>query len=176
MPAGTAPVDGPACLTPEQAVRWAATMLRPGVALVVGISIPAGSCAATEIAVLDTNGRVRAHDWLGEGSCRALHTVVQAAGSRHLLAYNAANVRDWVVVDALRAGVGLGRLADPRRWGCIMRARSVALGTPDRLYPLGTTRGAVAAAGQALTLVQDIAQRRTVRGWAGTDVGRAVPG
>jgi hypothetical protein len=57
-----------------------------------------------------------------------------------------------------------------------MRARSMALGTPDRLYPLGTTRGAVAAAGQALTLVQDIAQRRAIGGSAGTDVGRAAPG
>ncbi|ACV81372.1 hypothetical protein [Nakamurella multipartita] len=176
MPTGTAPVDGPACLTPEQAVQWATTMLRPGVALVIGISIPTGSAAATEIAVLDTDGRVRAHDWLGEGSSRALHTMVQAVGSRHLLAYNAANVRDWVVVDALRAGVRVGPLADPRRWGCIMRARSMALGTPDRLYPLGTTRGAVAAAGQALTLVQDIAQRRAIGGSAGTDVGRAAPG
>ena len=124
MPTGTAPVDGPACLTPEQAVQWATTMLRPGVALVIGISIPTGSAAATEIAVLDTDGRVRAHDWLGEGSSRALHTMVQAVGSRHLLAYNAANVRDWVVVDAQRAGVRVGPLADPRRWGCIMRARS----------------------------------------------------
>ena len=51
MPTGTAPVDGPACLTPEQAVQWATTMLRPGVALVIGISIPTGSAAATEIAV-----------------------------------------------------------------------------------------------------------------------------
>lgn len=157
-------------------MQWATDMLQPGVAVVVGIAIPAGSTAATEVAVLDTAGRVHAHDSVDSTRSWALAVLAQASTTRFLLAYNAPNVRDWLLFEADRGGFGIGRLADPGRWGCIMRARSVALGTPDRLYPLGTARGAVAAAGRALTIVDDIARQRCVATRVGADVRRDVPG
>ncbi len=146
--------------TPGQAVEWARAMLRPGVAVVVGIAIPAGSTVATDIAVVDTDGCLRVHGRADDAAQRALADLMQASASRVLLAYNAPNVREWVTFDAVRGGVGRGWLADPGRWGCIMRARSAAFGRPDQLYPLGTAHGAVAAAGRALAVVEDIARRR----------------
>ncbi len=146
--------------TPGQAVEWARSMLRPGVAVVVGIAIPAGSTVATDIAVVDTDGCLRVHGRADDAGRRALADLMKASASRVLLAYNAPNVREWVTFDAVHCGVGGRQLADPGRWGCIMRARSAAFGRPDQLYPLGTAHGAVAAAGRALAVVEDIARRR----------------
>jgi hypothetical protein len=148
--------------TPGEAVEWARAVLQPGVAVVVGIAIPAGSTAASDVAVLDTDGRLRVHDLVDGPGGWALTVLGSVSRSRILLAYNAANVREWLMFDAVRGGLGIGDLADPEHWNCVMRARSAAVGRPDRLYPLGTVRGAVDVAGQALMVIEDIARHRYV--------------
>lgn len=146
--------------TPDEAVGWARAVLAPGAALVVGIAIPPGSTTANDLAVLDTDGRLRAHDLVDSAGGWALTALGYASASRFLLAYNAANVREWLMFDAARAGFALGELAVPEHWSCVMRARSAAIGRPDRLYPLGSVQGAVAVAGRALTVIEDIARGR----------------
>lgn len=141
---------------------WARSVLTPGAAVVVGIAIPPGVTTAIDLAVLDTDGRLRANDRIDSPGGWALTTLGFAAASRFLLAYNAANVREWLMFNALRAGFPLGELASPAHWSCVMRARSAAIGRPDRLYPLGTASGAVAAAQLALTVIEDIARGRYV--------------
>lgn len=148
--------------SPGDAVDWARVVLRPGVAVVVGIAIPAGTAIANEVAVLDTDGRLRAHDLVDGSDGWALGALRSVAARRVLLAYNAANVRQWLVFDAVRGGLRIGDLAEPGHWGCVMRARSAAVGRPDRLYPLGVAQGAAAVAGRALSVVEDIAHRRYV--------------
>lgn len=137
-------------------------MLVPGAAVVVGIAIPPGSTTASDLAVLDTDGRLRAHDLVDRAGGWALTALGYASASRFLLAYNAANVREWLMFDALRAGFQLGELALPTHWSCVMLARSAAVGRPDRPYPLGRARGAVAVAGRALSVIEDIARGRYV--------------
>ena len=44
-----------------------------------------------------------------------------------------------------------------RTWGCIMRARSAWVGTPEHFYPLGAGHRAVGDAIAALTVLQTIA-------------------
>ena len=146
--------------TPEEAVGWARAVLAPGAAVVVGIGIPTGATTASDLAVLDTDGRLRAHDLVDSADGWALTALDYATASRFLLAYNAANVREWLMLDAARAGFALGELAAPEHWSCVMRARSAAIGRPDRLYPLGVARGAVAVAGLALRVIEDIARGR----------------
>ncbi len=141
---------------------WARSVLTPGAAVVVGIAIPAGVTTAIDLAVLDTDGRLRANDRIDSPGGWALTTLGFAAASQFLLAYNAANVREWLTFHARRAGFPLGELASPAHWSCVMRARSAAIGRPDRLYPLGTASGAVAAARLALTVIEDIAHGRYV--------------
>lgn len=135
-------------------------MLSPETAVVVGIAIPPGSTTATDLAVMDTDGRLRAHDLVEGAGGWALTALGYASASRFLLAYNAANVREWLILDALRAGFRLGELASPAHWSCVMVARSAAIGRPDRLYPLGTAQGAVAVARLALSVIEDIARGR----------------
>lgn len=146
--------------TPEEAVSWGRSVLVTGAAVVVGIGIPPGATAANDLAVLDTDGHLRAHDLLDGNGGWAFTALGYAVASRFLLAYNAANVREWLKFDAVRAGVQLGELASPRHWSCVMHARSAAAGRPDRLYPLGAAQGAVAVAGMALTVIEDIARGR----------------
>lgn len=148
--------------SPGEAVGWARAVLAPGAAVVVGIAIPPGSTQASDLAVLDTDGRLRAHDLVDRAGGWALNALGFASASRFLLAYNAANVREWLLFGATRAGFQLGNVAAPENWSCVMRARSAAIGRPDRLYPLGTAQGAVAVAGLALTVIEDIARGRYV--------------
>lgn len=158
--------------TPGEAVTWARTVLRPGTAVVVGIAIPAGASCATEVAVLETNGRLRVHDRVDRAGGRALAALRSTAMSRLLLSYNAANVREWLVHDALVGGAGIGDLADPRHWSCIMRARSAAAGRPDRASPLGIAPDAVAAARMSLGVIEEIAGGRAGM-W--TELCRSAP-
>lgn len=146
--------------TPEEAVRWGRAVLTPGVAVVVGIAIPPGSTSANDLAVLDTDGRLQAHDLLDGDGGWALTALGYASANRFLLAYNAANVREWLMFDAVRAGFQLGELASPAHWSCVMHARSAAIGRPDRPYPLGAAQGAVAVAGLVLTVIEEIARGR----------------
>lgn len=147
--------------TPGDAVSWARSVLRPGLAVVVGIAIPIGGTCATEVAVLETNGRLRIHDRVDRAGGWAFAALRSTAASRLLLSYNAANVREWLTHDALVGGAGIGDLADPRRWSCIMQARAAAAGRPDRAYPLGIAPDAVAAARLSLGVIEDIAGGRS---------------
>ncbi|WP_420122114.1 hypothetical protein [Nakamurella sp.] len=126
----------------------------------VGLAIPAGGTCATEVAVLETNGRLRVHDRVDRAGGWAFASLRSMAASRLLLSYNAANVREWLMHDALVGGAGIGDLADPRHWSCIMRARSAAAGRPDRAYPLGIAPDAIAAARLSLRVIEDIAGGR----------------
>lgn len=149
--------------TPGEAIAWARAVLRPGLAVVVGIAIPAGgstaanSNAVLDIAVLDTDGRLRTQHRIDRAAGWAFAALRSVASSRLLLAYNAANVREWLAHDAIRVGIGIGDVADPRHWDCIMRARSAAAGRPDRAYPLGIATDAVSAARLSLRVIKDIA-------------------
>lgn len=148
--------------TPGEAVAWARAALRPGVAVVVGIGIPAGGTTANEVAVVETSGRLRVHDRVDRAGGWAFAALRSMAASRTLLSYNAANVREWLAHDALVGGAAIGDLADPRHWSCIMRARSAAAGRPDRAYPLGIAADAVSAARLSLRVIEDIAGGRGV--------------
>ena len=150
--------------TPGEAVDWARAVLRPGLAVVVGIAIQAGGTCANEVAVLETNGRLRVHDRVDRAGGWAFAVLRSMAASRLLLSYNAANVREWLAHDALVGGAGIGDLTDPRHWSCIMRARSAAAGRPDRAYPLGIAPDAVAVARLSLRVIEDLAGGRAAMG------------
>ena len=61
--------------SPGEAVGWARAVLAPGAAVVVGIAIPPGSTQASDLAVLDTDGRLRAHDLVDRAGGWALNAL-----------------------------------------------------------------------------------------------------
>ena len=83
--------------------------------------------------------------------------VLRVTASRRVLAYNAAFDRACLLADSQRHGRDPEHLDDPDTWGCIMRARSAWVGTPDHFYPLGAAHRAVGDAIAALTVLQTIA-------------------
>ena len=74
--------------SPGEAVGWARAVLAPGAAVVVGIAIPPGSTQASDLAVLDTDGRLRAHDLVD----RARITQLQFSGAATFPSWNPARV------------------------------------------------------------------------------------
>ena len=138
-------------------------MLRPGTALILGIATRPGAAEPdTDLAAMDTTEDVLVHGTIGDGAGgdRVLRDLIRRSSTRLLLAYNADSVREWLLVQAGRRDIDPAHLEDPDRWGCIMRARSAALGTPDHLYPLGVAHDAIAAAWAALDLIGEIAEQR----------------
>ena len=143
---------------PGQATTWAQDMLRPGIAVIVAIAHrPTGG---EEVAVIDMAEQELAHGSLITAGERTLRELIHLTAPRILLAYNADCVRDRLLTEASRRDIDPQHLEDPDRWGCVMRARSAARGTPDHLYPLGATHDAIAAAWTVLDLVREIAEQR----------------
>lgn len=132
-------------------------MLRPGIAVIVTIARRPDGIA--DVAVIDPNEQNLVHGPLTTGT-RTLGELIHLTTNRILLAHNADSVRDRLLVEAGRRDLDPQHLEDPDRWGCVMHARSAALGTPDHLYPLGVVHDAIAAAWTVLDLVREIAEQR----------------
>lgn len=143
---------------PGQATTWAQDMLRPGIAVIVTIARrPDG---IDDVAVIDQHEQNLVHGPLTAIGSRTLRELIHLTADRILLAYNADGVRARLLVEAARRDIDPQHLEDPDRWGCVMHARSAALGTPDHLYPLGAVHDAIAAAWTVLDLVREIAEQR----------------
>lgn len=142
---------------PGQATIWAQDMLRPGIAVIVAITHRGDG---DELAVIDMSEQELVHGPLGPTRDRTLRELIHLGPDRILLAYNADRAREQLLTEAGRRDVDPLHLEDPDRWGCIMHARSAALGQPDHLYPLGPGHDAIAAAWAALKLLREIAEQR----------------
>lgn len=143
---------------PGQATTWAQDMLRPGIAVIVTIARrPDG---VDDVAVIEPDEQNLVHGPLTTTGTRTLGELIHLTANRILLAYNADSVRDRLLVEAARRHLDPQHLEDLDRWGCVMHARSAALGTPDHLYPLGVVHDAIAAAWTVLDLVREIAEQR----------------
>jgi len=135
-------------------------VLRPGAGAILGVAAhPGRTHQSTDVVAIDTTDAVLVHGAIGAGD-QVLRCLVQLSSTRLLLAYNADGVRQWLLAEAGRRDIDPGHLEDLDRWGCIMRARSAALGTPDHLYPLGIAHDPIAAARSALCMVREIAEQR----------------
>ena len=77
---------------------------------------------------------------------------------RRVLAYNAPFDYECIRSNAQRHDADSEHLDDPDTWGCIMRARSAWVGSPDHFYPLGAAHRAVGDAVAALAVLQAIAE------------------
>jgi DNA polymerase-3 subunit epsilon len=173
--------DAPAWLRrSDQAVRWARTMLQRDHAVVIDCEttdLPGGVC---EVAVVDTCGRILLNSLVNpkqpiSPAANKVHNItdqmvagaptfpdvfaeiLRVTASRRVLAYNAAFDRACLLADSQRHGRDPEHLDDPDTWGCIMRARSAWVGTPDHFYPLGAAHRAVGDAIAALTVLKTIA-------------------
>jgi len=164
----------------DQAVAWARTMLSPHRAVVIDCETTDLPGALTEVAVVDTMGRIllntlvnpgrpisadatRVHHITDQmvagapGFTQVLGDILRVTAGRRVLAYNATFDYECLQSDAHRHDRTCEHLDDPDTWGCIMRARSAWLGTPDHFYPLGAAHRAVGDAMAALTVLQAIA-------------------
>ena len=97
-----------------------------------------------EVAVVDSEGR--------------MSDVLRVTGGGRVLASNAPFDYECLRSDAQRQSRNSQRLDDPDTWGCIMRARSARVGSPDHFYPLGAAHRAVGDAVAALAVLQAIAE------------------
>jgi DNA polymerase-3 subunit epsilon len=164
----------------DQAVTWARTMLSPGCAVVIDCETTDLPGALCEVAVVDTRGQIllstlinpcrpiaadatRVHnitDKMVAGANRfpaALSEVLRVVAGRKVLAYNAPFDYECIKSESQRYDISSEHLDDPDTWGCIMRARSAWVGSPDHFYPLGATHRAVGDAIAALNILQAIA-------------------
>ena len=164
----------------DQAVTWARTMLQPHSAVVIDCETTDLPGALCEIAVVDTSGQIllstlinpclpidpdatRVHnitDKMVAGASRfpgVLSDVLRVTAGRKVLAYNAPFDYECIGSDAQRYDINSEHLDDPDTWGCIMRARSAWVGSPDHFYPLGASHRAVGDAVAALEILHAIA-------------------
>ena len=165
----------------DQAVTWARTMLQPHYAVVIDCEttdLPGSIC---EVAVVDTQGRSllntlvnpkrpispdasRVHnitdDMVIGAPCfrEVLAKVLRVTSGRKVLAYNASFDYECIRSDSQRYDIDSEHLDDPDTWGCIMRARSAWVGSPDHFYPLGVAHRADGDAVAALAVLQAIAE------------------
>ena len=165
----------------DQAVTWARTMLQPHRAVVIDCETTDLPGAICEVAVVDTKGRIllntlvnpcqpispdatRVHNITDRmvagapGFPDALSDVLRVTAGRRVLAYNAPFDYECFRSDAQRYDRNSEHLDDPDTWGCIMRARSAWVGSPDHFYPLGAAHRAVGDAVAALAVLQAIAE------------------
>jgi DNA polymerase III subunit epsilon len=165
----------------DQAVTWARTMLQPHRAVVIDCETTDLPGAICEVAVIDTQGRcllntlvdprrpisaaaTRVHNITDAmivgvpGFPEVLAEILQVTAGRRVLAYNAPFDYDCLRSDAQRYDTNSEHLDDPDTWGCIMRARSAWVGSPDHFYPLGAAHRAVGDAVAALAVLQAIAE------------------
>jgi DNA polymerase-3 subunit epsilon len=164
----------------DQAVTWARTMLSPGRAVVIDCETTDLPGALIEVAVLDTTGRILLNTLVNPGSpisagasrvhhitdqmvagasgfAEVLDEILRVTTGRRVLAYNAPFDYECLQSDAHRHDRSCEHLDDPDTWGCIMRARSAWLGSPDHFHPLGAAHRAVGDAVAALTVLRAIA-------------------
>lgn len=168
-----------------QVMHWAAAMLRPDAAVVLDCeSTGLGHDArVVEVAVVDAaTGAERLNTLVDPGVRipipaqrvhritdamvagartwdRVLPDVLAAAGDRAtVLAYNEAFDRPLIVGHSRMVGAAPGRLGDAGAWGCLMRARSVWLGTTSHLR-LGGGHRALSDAQAARSLLPALARR-----------------
>lgn len=87
-----------------------------------------------------------------------LAKVLRVTAGRRVLAYNAPFDYECIRSDSQRYDIDSEHLDDPGNWGCIMRARSAWVGSPDHFYPLGAAHRAVGDAVAALAVLQAIAK------------------
>ena len=165
----------------DQAVTWARSMLLPGRAVVIDCETTDLPGALCEVAVVDTEGRIllnslvnpcqpispdatRVHNITDRmvagapGFPDALSDLLRVTAGRRVLAYNAPFDYECLRSGAQRYDRNSEHLDDPDTWGCIMRARSAWVGSPDHFYPLGAAHRAVGDAVAALAVLQAIAE------------------
>jgi len=165
----------------DQAVAWARSMLKPQHAVVIDCETTDLPGAVCEVAIVDTQGccllntlvnprrtispdASRVHNItddmvIGAPSFReVLARILRVTAGRRVLAYNAPFDYECIQSDSQRYDINSQHLADPDIWGCIMRARSAWVGSPDRFYPLGATHRAVGDAVAALAMLHAIAE------------------
>ena len=181
VPMITATTDAPAWLRrSDQAVSWARAMLQRDRAVVIDCETTDLPGAVCEVAVVDTCGRillnslVNPRQSISVGATKVHNItdpmvagapafpevfadVLRVTAGRRVLAYNAVFDRECLLADAQRHGGDPEHLDDPDTWGCVMRARSAWVGTPDHFYPLGAGHRAVGDAIAALIVLQRIA-------------------
>ena len=138
----------------SQAVRWAHDMHQPGRALVIAVDSPPHSVELNGITVLDCAGDVLVD---AVSLPAVLPHLLSITGGRKVLAYNDIAVREVLAREAGRRQLDLEHLEDGESWACIMRARSVWVGTPSIYYPLASGPGSMAAATATLDLLHRIA-------------------
>ena len=166
----------------DQAVTWARTMLQPHRAVVIDCETTDLPGAICEVAVVDTEGRISVeHAWsIRAGRSLRMPPGYTTSPTRWLPAhpdFPTCSVRFfgsrrvggcWPTTprsttsasDPTLSGTTSNseHLDDPDTWGCIMRARSAWVGSPDHFYPLGAAHRAVGDAVAALAVLQAIAE------------------
>ncbi|MGI5186486.1 3'-5' exonuclease [Dactylosporangium sp. CA-152071] len=130
------------------AVNWARAMLEPGAAVLLDTETTDLFGAVVEIAVVDAHTGATLLDTLVnpgvpiEPGAQAVHGItdtdlvgaptwaevlpmlLQVTEGRTVLAYNADYDHTVIAADTRDAGLTLGHLAKPGRWGCVMLART----------------------------------------------------
>jgi DNA polymerase-3 subunit epsilon len=155
-------------------------MLTPRRAVVIDCETTDLPGGVTEVAVVDTDGRILLNTLVNPGNPispeaarvhnindqmvfgapsfpNVLSEILRVTAGRRVLAYNAPFDRECLLADAQRYSADPEHLDDPDTWGCIIRARSAWVGTPEHFYPLGAGHRAVGDAIAALTVLQTIA-------------------
>ncbi|PCK23266.1 DNA polymerase III subunit epsilon [Rhodococcus qingshengii] len=89
-----------------------------------------------------------------------LDALLAVTAGRTILAYNADFDRARILDDSRRQGLNPEHLADPGRWGCIMKRRSQAEGT-ERHTRLGAAHRARGDAEAARIVLQGLAEGRS---------------
>ena len=177
--------EGPSATVADQrlaTIRWARHTLSAG-AVVVAIGTSdmylsvGGVC---EIAVIDTDVRnlldtlvnprtpvtrserhfhQLSDDMLaGAPTFRAvLADLLSVTAGRTIAAYHAGFVQSMILRECGKAGMDPDHLEDEQAWRCISRARSAAVGNPDRHLPLVGGPRALAPSHAALQVLRDIA-------------------
>uniref|UniRef100_UPI0018FE4F96 3'-5' exonuclease n=1 Tax=Streptomyces sp. NRRL S-241 TaxID=1463896 RepID=UPI0018FE4F96 len=115
-----------------------------------GITIPAG---ATRVHGITNSMVTGARPWNV-----VLPEVLAAVGGRILLAYNASFDRRMAVGHARALGADPGRLQPAQAWQCLMKRRSMWLGTTTRLR-LGGRHRALGDAAAARDLLLSLRER-----------------
>lgn len=133
----------------DQAARWSREMLEPGRAVVVGLG------RSDDITLLDNAGRPLLDEPCTGSALRQL--VAKTAGPVRILAYETVAAASRITQLAAHHHVDLAHLEETEIWGCVSRARSVALGCPDHSYPLQSGPSAHDRAASTLAALQQIA-------------------
>lgn len=165
----------------SQVQVWATTMLAPGVACILDTETADLDSAVIEVSVVDAAtgetlldtlvdpGDVEIHpdasalhgltldDLIGAPHWpMVLDALIAVTAGRTILAYNAEFDRARILADSRRHDLDAAHLADPDRWDCIMKRRTLADGS-GRHTRLGAAHRAYGDVQAARMVLQQLA-------------------